>query len=181
MDLLNAAPWHRIPHNIMTHPNIREYYSTYYTDMTMFLAANDDGTIWRIPGDVSESCCLTLLVRQDWLEALNMKALTNTKEFKEMLRAFTEDDPDKNGQDDTYGFTGAGTEWRSRAPFMYPFKADPINFVLKDGKVSHGSIQPEMKEALAFMRECFTAGYIDPAILTSNNCSNSNIRNISQL
>lgn len=41
--------------------------------------------------------------RVDWLENLNMEAPKNLDEFYEMLRAFTYDDPDMNGQDDTWG------------------------------------------------------------------------------
>ena len=56
--------------------------------------------------------CLTegqvMVIRQDWLDNLGLSAPTNMDEFEEVIRAFTEDDRDGNGQDDTYGFTYAG-------------------------------------------------------------------------
>lgn len=41
--------------------------------------------------------------RVDWLENLNMDAPTNLDEFYDMLYAFTYNDPDGNGEDDTTG------------------------------------------------------------------------------
>ena len=49
-----------------------------------------------------------LYVRTDWLENLGLSIPTNEEEFLEVVRAFTEDDPDGNGEDDTYGWSMAG-------------------------------------------------------------------------
>src|SRR6185436_7991830 len=45
-----------------------------------------------------------LLIRQDWLDKLGLKAPTTLDEFFEVAEAFTEKDPDGNGQNDTFGF-----------------------------------------------------------------------------
>lgn len=45
-------------------------------------------------------CC-----RKDWLEKLGLKEPSTVDEFYEMLKAFTYNDPDGNGEDDTYGMT----------------------------------------------------------------------------
>ena len=44
-----------------------------------------------------------LMVRQDWLDALGLDVPTTTDEFLEVLRAFTFDDPDGDGEADTLG------------------------------------------------------------------------------
>ncbi len=44
------------------------------------------------------------VIRQDWLDKVNMKAPRNLDEFMEVAKAFTFKDPDGNGKDDTYGF-----------------------------------------------------------------------------
>ena len=44
-----------------------------------------------------------LLVREDWLEKLNLEVPTTFDEFKEVLLAMVEQDPDGNGEDDTLG------------------------------------------------------------------------------
>lgn len=43
--------------------------------------------------------------RRDWLERLGLSEPKTVDEFYEMLRAFTYDDPDGNGKNDTYGMT----------------------------------------------------------------------------
>jgi putative aldouronate transport system substrate-binding protein len=45
-----------------------------------------------------------LVVRQDWLDKLGLKAPTTLDEFLTVAKAFTEKDPDGNGKADTYGF-----------------------------------------------------------------------------
>ena len=50
----------------------------------------------------------TILVREDWLEAVGMELPTDLESFKELLLAFVNDDPDGNGEDDTYGFAASG-------------------------------------------------------------------------
>lgn len=44
-----------------------------------------------------------IIYRKDWADNLGLEAPTNVDEVFEMARAFTEDDPDGNGQDDTIG------------------------------------------------------------------------------
>lgn len=43
--------------------------------------------------------------RKDWLEKLGLSEPETVDDFYEMLRAFTYDDPDGNGKNDTYGMT----------------------------------------------------------------------------
>ncbi|MBE7045283.1 MAG: extracellular solute-binding protein [Ruminococcaceae bacterium] len=43
--------------------------------------------------------------RKDWLEKVGLQEPKTIEEFEEMLRRFTEEDPDGNGKDDTYGLS----------------------------------------------------------------------------
>lgn len=47
-----------------------------------------EGTVWAIEGKRAEQQRIVAFVRQDWLDALNMKAPTTTAEFEAMLVAF---------------------------------------------------------------------------------------------
>lgn len=58
---------------------------------------------------LSSATRLGLIYRNDWMEALNAKGYslvppTNIEEFKAMVEAFAEGDPDGNGVKDTIGF-----------------------------------------------------------------------------
>ena len=61
------------------------------------------GRNYLFPANVS-AARLGVLYRQDWADALGLEAPATIEAFKEMVRAFTEDDPDGNGEKDTIGF-----------------------------------------------------------------------------
>ncbi|WP_167859281.1 type 2 periplasmic-binding domain-containing protein [Paenibacillus cymbidii] len=50
----------------------------------------------------------TFYIRKDWLDKLNLKMPTNYDELVSVMKAFTFNDPDGNGKNDTYGFTAVG-------------------------------------------------------------------------
>ncbi len=45
----------------------------------------------------------SVIIRQDWLDNLGLALPETTDDLYEIARAFTEDDPDGNGENDTYG------------------------------------------------------------------------------
>ncbi len=71
-----------------------------------------DGRIYGIPRS-RDLMRYAVVYRQDWLDNLGLKPATTFEEFENILRAFTFDDPDKNGQNDTYGLvsTSASTSF----------------------------------------------------------------------
>ncbi|MFZ4450398.1 extracellular solute-binding protein [Salibacterium aidingense] len=48
------------------------------------------------------------ILRQDWMEKLNLEQPETLEEFYQVFKAFSEQDPDGNGKDDTYGLSTAG-------------------------------------------------------------------------
>ncbi len=145
--------------------NIRDYYNK-MDPKTLFFATEEDGSIYRIPGDVSEPSCECLWIRQDWLDALNLKAPTNFDELAEVMRAFTEDDPDGNGQKDTFGLGGDGYDFRSFWPWIqgYDYTHYDRWVVDDDGKVGYGPAQENTKEWVANVADLYQKGYITPNI-----------------
>lgn len=53
------------------------------------------------------------IINQTWLDNLGLEAPETIEEFVEVSRAFTFDDPDMNGKDDTYGVTFSSTTGRN--------------------------------------------------------------------
>ncbi len=45
-----------------------------------------------------------VFIRKDWLDKLNLEIPKTTEEFLDVMRHFTNDDPDGNGKNDTFGF-----------------------------------------------------------------------------
>ncbi|MFD0959711.1 extracellular solute-binding protein [Paenibacillus chungangensis] len=68
----------------------------------LWLPFTVDGKIYGIP-TWSPVESQSFMVRKDWLDNLGLEVPTSYEELKEVAIAFTNGDPDKNGQNDTYG------------------------------------------------------------------------------
>ena len=67
-------------------------------------SAKVDGKLYGIPQlSAADGTCDLLWIRTDWLENLGLEAPETMEELLEVARAFRYDDPDGNGQDDTWG------------------------------------------------------------------------------
>lgn len=150
--------------------NIRDYYDK-MDKKTLFYASEADGSIYRIPGDVAEPSCECLWIRQDWLDNLNLKAPTTIEELEEVMRAFTEDDPDGNGQKDTYGLGGDGYDFRSFWPWIQAYDlAHYARFCVDDdGVVTYGPANEGTKKWVGDVAELYAKGYITPNITQDTN------------
>ncbi|QNK59445.1 extracellular solute-binding protein [Paenibacillus sp. PAMC21692] len=106
-----------------------------------------------------------LWVRTDWLEKLGLPEPKTMDDVLAIADAFVNQDPDNNGQKDTYGL-GVEKLFYGAVPglqgFFNSYHAYPEIWVKDDeGKLVYGSIQPEMKEALAKLQQMYKDGLID--------------------
>ncbi len=126
------------------------------------------GEIYIIPRPESATNMWTatqnyMVARNDWMEKLGIEAPNTMDELYELLRAFTFDDPDGNGQDDTYGLTG------NYAQLYVSFGAYPGYWIEKDGKYIPGYLDEEpMVEALSWFRKIYSEGILDPELATND-------------
>ncbi|MGO4549232.1 ABC transporter substrate-binding protein [Paenibacillus sp. 2TAB23] len=67
-------------------------------------AVTVDGQIYALPHYFPAKYGKKAVIRQDWLDQLGLAMPTNYEELKKVAVAFTKDDPDQNGINDTYGF-----------------------------------------------------------------------------
>ena len=98
--------------------------------------------------------------RKDWAKKLGRSEPTNLDELLDLLIAFAQEDPDGNGQADTYGLTT--TFRRSEGLFSW-FNAYPFHWIVQDGQFIPGYMNSEtMVDALTWMRTAYQAGGLDP-------------------
>lgn len=85
-------------------PLMPERTKTHYSNEQRNKLVTLDGVMYGLadPGALPRTD--GLVVRQDWLDKLGLKAPSNLDEFLSVAKAFTEQDPDGNGKNDTYGF-----------------------------------------------------------------------------
>lgn len=103
------------------------------------------------------------VIRQDWLDKLGLKMPTNTEELYAVLKAFKTQDPNGNGKADEIPFTGMyGDNWSHGVGNVVQAFDTYYSYYIKDGKVTHGMIEPEMKKALEYLSKLYKEGLIDP-------------------
>ncbi|MBO2944614.1 extracellular solute-binding protein [Paenibacillus sp. F411] len=110
------------------------------------------GKIYGIPS-VRDLARNTITYRKDWLEKLGLPEPATVDEFYNMLKAFTTQDPDGNGKDDTYGLI----ESNSLANFdmIAGFFGAPNQWGVEDGKLIPSFQTEAYLEALQFYRKLF--------------------------
>lgn len=94
---MNGMFWD-IEEPLKSYPNL----SGFYNNPTVIDNARIDGKLYGLPRPRALGRP-GLMIRQDWLDNLGLKMPTNADEVYEVVKAFTHNDPDKNGQADTTG------------------------------------------------------------------------------
>ena len=137
---------------VRNYENIMAYLNSVvgYDAEDMLARTTVNGAIYGIPSVTIARSYYSLNIRTDWLEAVGKEIPTTLDEFTEVLRAFTKEDPDGDGQDDTYGFSGAQTYY-SLTPILGAFGARPDQayFLGEDGKVVTNVLSEDYKAGLA--------------------------------
>ncbi|RAU91922.1 extracellular solute-binding protein [Paenibacillus sp. YN15] len=132
-----------------------------------------DGHIVAVPGYEPVNATRGWWIRNDWLRKLNLQAPTTSEELLEVMKAFTFNDPDGNGKDDTYGFVAGVSKDADLNAFgwgqiflMFGVLPNTVDF--QDGKVVFGNTDERMKEALAFIQKMIAAKVVDPDWVSIN-------------
>ncbi len=129
---------------------------------------NNDGTVYGIfkPAPPYSS---NLAIRTDWLANLNLAMPTDLDSLYEVMRAFTFDDPDGNGKDDTIGYVAAMASDNMRM-FEHIFGAFGIcvdkPFLMEDGTVTTYMKAPGYLDAVKYLRKLYQDGIMTPDFAT---------------
>lgn len=139
-------------------------------DKKNFESVRVAGKIYGYPKEIGDGP--VTYIRSDWLNNLKMKPPTTWDEYYQLLRAFTFNDPDKNGKNDTYGMTAPGPTGDNTISFANNYYRDIYQdanpeFEKVDGKWRDGFLQPSMKPALERFRKVYQEKLIDPEIFTN--------------
>ncbi|MBP3039197.1 extracellular solute-binding protein [Bacillaceae bacterium Marseille-Q3522] len=135
-------------------------------------SATIDGKLMGIPYVTSAIDSASMIwIRKDWLNNLGLSEPQSLDDVMNIARAFKNNDPDQNGQDDTLGlgvtkniFSAAG----GLRGFFNSYHTYPniwIDDPNGDGLIN-GIIQPEMKDALASLQSLYEEGVIDQEFTT---------------
>ena len=150
-------------------PYLKEYAPNLWAELeeTLFMSPlNTDGKVYGIVS-AATGYPSSLAVRTDYLAKVEKEMPTTLDEFYDVLYAFTYNDPDGDGQKNTYGISYAMSQMRS---FEYTFGAFGIpvgkDIVLEDGTVTTYMKHPRYLEVIEFLRKCYQTGVMDPDFAT---------------
>lgn len=110
-----------------------------------------------------------VVIRNDWLKKLGLAVPVTTDDYINVMKAFTENDPDGNGKKDTWGYgayieTGTGFKGLGRCldPFFGAFGVAGT-FNLSNAKDAGLNIlKPEYYDAVCYIKKLCDMGIMDP-------------------
>lgn len=124
-----------------------------------------NGGIYGIPR--SETAYqYTYWIRRDWLEKLKLPVPRTVEEFRSVVQAMADGDPDGNGRKDTFGLSGRPHQ--ALGPLFGAYGTTyPGSFYIKDGALVNSLYDPAMKEALRYIKTVFETGGVDPGFVSN--------------
>lgn len=129
----------------------------------------DDGNYYGLPfftqRNAANGC---IVVNGKWLKNLGLTYPTKISEMTEMLRAATQDDPDQDGKNDTFGYGSSNFAW-----VYYAFGREYGDYGLTaDGKVTAWFDFARFPEAMTYIKNLYGSGFIDPEYMISTAIQN---------
>lgn len=153
-------------------PVIKDIYSSY--GERIFEPVTFDGKLMALPGTSISDGPNLIWLRRDWMEELGLAAPGTIEELVEVVRAFVSSNPGGNAPGETVGImcntnlcgeNGISLEYQLDILFA-GFGAFPKQWIYDEsGNVCYGSVQPQAKEALAYIHQLYKEGIIDQNFL----------------
>jgi putative aldouronate transport system substrate-binding protein len=119
-----------------------------------------EGHVYGLPIE-RELPQIGVLYRQDWMDKLGLKAPTNMAEVWDIMKAFTEQDPDGNGKNDTTGLSMKGRNLGAKLTHVAIFYGGHNSWWYDpETKTVRSEIEEDAyQKALDFHREAYAKGY----------------------
>jgi putative aldouronate transport system substrate-binding protein len=108
----------------------------------------------------------SMFIRQDWLDAVEMDVPQTIDEALEVAKAFTFDDPDGNGKDDTFGLSGVELDTFRFIMGGYGLTLSEVGVKVENGRAVFDVYDPAYRTALGTIKEFIDAGVVDPEVFT---------------
>ncbi|WP_168120415.1 extracellular solute-binding protein [Paenibacillus sp. HB172176] len=107
-----------------------------------------------------------VIYRKDWLDNLGLKEPTTIDELYEVAKAFTLNDPDGNGKNDTYGIAEDKNIGALNQIALY--LGAPNNWGEEDGKLKPAFMYDEYKQALQLVKKMYDEKLITQDFAVAN-------------
>jgi putative aldouronate transport system substrate-binding protein len=148
-------------------PNIKDIYDQ---DHILPYIRHADGNIYSVNNYISFPYSTSVMIRQDWLTKLSLKAPNTVAEWVDVLKSFRDNDPNGTGQNDTIPWIGTNNQWFFAYGITGLYVPAGDNLVLR---YKH----PNYQAALANLTMLYQEKLIDPEYITrrGNNTANDEL------
>ncbi len=152
---------------------LTEYWDEYYPEIDKYLddasllKGQYNGEQYGILWPSSNTGSNHMYIRTDWLNALGLEMPTNPDELYDVLYAFTFNDPDGNGADDTFGISDHES-FRGTSTIQSYWDVYWDYWSTVDGEIIPDFIRPEMKEVLTYLNKLYADGIFDKDTLVQD-------------
>ncbi len=150
-----------ISQDVKDYDSLMEYVGDYWVDVTI-----EDG-IYGVPSMLNVPTNNLTAIRKDWLDNLGLEIPETLEEWEAVMRAFTFEDPDQNGKDDTYGYSGAGFQYVSGILGAFGATSDQHYFLNVDDTVTTNAISEEYRAGLTYLNKLYEEKIMDPEFFTA--------------
>lgn len=126
-----------------------------------------DGKYYGVP---TSAQTFALFIRKDWREKLGLPQPKSWEDIQTLAKAFTTQDPDGNGKNDTYGFIVPASTTRGYASwFMSSFIWQAGGDFVKEegGKFRAALNTPEVVQAMTFIRTMMCEKVTQPGAINA--------------
>ncbi|MFC4779508.1 hypothetical protein ACFO9Q_22240 [Paenibacillus sp. GCM10023252] len=141
-----------------------------YGDNILFKGAQKGDAIYGMPS-VSDALngSPALYLNKKWMEKLGASTPTTMEQVLELAVRMTKEDPDGNGKADTYGLSMNNQLDLRYTAIMNAYGVYPKIYTKDaDGKLTYGSLNPNMKQGLAKLAELYQANVFDKEFVTKD-------------
>ncbi len=134
----------------------------------LYEMAKYDGQCYGIPCNISDTDTFSYIwLRKDWMEQLNLETPKTMEDLKNIMLKFQE--AKLGGNDNTYGMIIDKDLYYSTRGLFAGFGAYPEFWVEgEDGSLVWGGTQENVKQALSYLNELYTAGLLDKEFITQS-------------
>lgn len=153
---------------------VEKYFTTWDKEIQnsdggmLYEMAKYDGQCYGIPCNISDTDTFSYIwLRKDWMEQLSLEAPKTMDDLKNIMLKFQE--AKLGGKDNTYGLMIDKDLYYSTRGLFAGFSAYPEFWVKgEDGSLVWGGTQENVKQALAYLNELYTAGLLDKEFITQS-------------